>query len=668
MLTNREFIPIAAPDSINIFRDEDGGVYYKDDTGKVHVTLSYHDVYKIENPKFKYYNVLSDEKISVLKSSEKDFIFALYRVGAVVGGMGGNGGGGRGRRGIIVQDEGTQVNGIVNTLNFAGASVIVTDDGGGKVTVTIGGGGMITGGGTVNRIAMFTPVGTAIGDSPLLRSGSDVIADGNLYFASGNGIDVVATGGSDVLSIGVNNADVINYGYSGTTHNFSGTTFNEFTTNLNVKDKLITINVGGAAGSGGNAGFEIEEGGSITGYFIQNTARTGFDFQASGVTGVATFNLSNLTGNQTASLQDASGTIAYLSDIPVVTGFYSNGGNAFGGNATIGLTDNFNWSFLTNNIVRGLIDNAGLWAIGSSATTTSTRLAITSTGTTTGFIAQLFNSTPTLMFAVRDDGYISAGVSGGSMTIGLGSAFNSALLNTFIGVGMASTLTTGTFNTGVGSNVFLHLTSGTENTAIGDGAFQTLNTGNYNTGLGRNALASISNNIENTAVGRQALYLCGSNSNTAIGYNAGTATTSGAENTYVGSNAGGANSTGARNVVVGQNASSSNVGSDNTFVGWRSGFSGTTLASSIFIGHESGYWETTNDKLFIDNRMRTNEQDGRNKALIYGKYDNATANQFVVLNGVLYMQDTAAPNHYWSIVNTAGAFVFTDTGSANAPA
>lgn len=367
MLTSRNSIVTPPRDTINIFRDEDGAVYFKAPDGKFHLTQSYYDVYRIENPQFKYYNVIG-EKIDVLKSSAKEFIFSLYTLRNVVGG---GKGGGRGIRGITVQDEGSQVNGLINTLNFEGTSVSVTDDGGGQVTITVGGGGMITGGGTVNRIAMFTPNGSTIGDSPLLRSGSDVIADGFLYFNSGLGIDVLASGGSDVLNIGTTNADVINYGYAGTTHNMNGTVFNVFTTNLNVTDKIITLNDGGAAGSGGNVGFEIEEGGVATGYFIQNTTRDGFDFQASAVTGVATFDLSNLTGNQTATLQDASGTIAYLSDIPAPVAAFVQNGNSFGAPAVLGTNDAFSLSFETSGTTQATIAVGGATTFQNSTDSTS---------------------------------------------------------------------------------------------------------------------------------------------------------------------------------------------------------------------------------------------------------------------------------------------------------
>lgn len=380
MLKDKRSIPTPPKGGIIIFRSiEDGAVYYKADNGSIVQVESYHGVYRIQNPKFKSYNVLSDERLVVLTSLTSQFIFALYRATMALGG--GRSGGGGGIRGLIIEDEDVPFNGTFTTLNFEGAGVIVTDDGSGKATVTIGGGGMIFGVGTPDRLAMFTAPNT-IGDSPFLRSGSDVIADGDMYFSTGNGIDVVATGGADVLSIGTANADIINYGYSGTTHNFEGATFNASTTNLNVEDKLITINDGGGAGTGGSAGFEIEEAGAATGYFIQNAGRTGFDFKASSNASVVTLSFIGVAANQTMTVQNASGTIAYLSDITSLNAFVQ-GGNSFAANARLGTNDNFPLEFEINNILAASINTSRQFLLGNPSATNGSLVFNNSTNANT---------------------------------------------------------------------------------------------------------------------------------------------------------------------------------------------------------------------------------------------------------------------------------------------
>jgi hypothetical protein len=87
-------------------------------------------------------------------------------------------------------------------------------------------------------------------------------------------------------------------------------------TNLQVSDKLITLNRGGAGASGGTSGFEIEEGGSATGYFIQSAARTGWDFKTSASANVATLLQSALTAARTYTLPDVTTVLAGKTGTP----------------------------------------------------------------------------------------------------------------------------------------------------------------------------------------------------------------------------------------------------------------------------------------------------------------------------------------------------------------
>lgn len=82
--------------------------------------------------------------------------------------------------------------------------------------------------------------------------------------------------------------NVINIGGANSTVNFTGTVNNNNVTNLNVTDKLITINDGGGAGSGGNSGFEIEENGVATGSVQTSADRNSYEFKAPNTAGIAT--------------------------------------------------------------------------------------------------------------------------------------------------------------------------------------------------------------------------------------------------------------------------------------------------------------------------------------------------------------------------------------------
>lgn len=139
--------------------------------------------------------------------------------------------------------------------------------------------------------------------SPINYFFGDIILDGAYSF------DVKATAGSDVLNIGATNADVINIGRAGATVNFLGTALYEYAANQYVLDKLITLNYNGAAASGIGVGFEIEEGGSITGYLKTNADRTGFSLLSPANTFYTDFVFSS-TSARTKTFQDTSSTIA----------------------------------------------------------------------------------------------------------------------------------------------------------------------------------------------------------------------------------------------------------------------------------------------------------------------------------------------------------------------
>jgi len=107
-----------------------------------------------------------------------------------------------------------------------------------------------------------------------------------IYVAGG--VDVASTGGTDTLTIGNSNADVINIGRSGATINIIGATNYQQVTDLLVTDKLITINNDGGVGSATGTGIEIEEDGSITGYFKTSNDRNSYQLLAPNTVGIIT--------------------------------------------------------------------------------------------------------------------------------------------------------------------------------------------------------------------------------------------------------------------------------------------------------------------------------------------------------------------------------------------
>jgi predicted nucleic acid-binding Zn-ribbon protein len=93
----------------------------------------------------------------------------------------------------------------------------------------------------------------------------------NVNIACGSSIQTVNIGNN-----GTTGQTNINIGGPNDTVTISGTLNYIDTTNLEVKDNQIIINKGGSAGSGGNSGLYIEEGGSNTAYIKLNGTRNGF--------------------------------------------------------------------------------------------------------------------------------------------------------------------------------------------------------------------------------------------------------------------------------------------------------------------------------------------------------------------------------------------------------
>lgn len=106
--------------------------------------------------------------------------------------------------------------------------------------------------------------------------------------ASSTAVSVATTNTNSSINIGTGTGtNTINIGGANSTVNITGTVNNQNVTNLNVADKLITINDGGAAGSGAVAGIEIEEGGAATGYVATSADRNKWEFKAPNKDGVA---------------------------------------------------------------------------------------------------------------------------------------------------------------------------------------------------------------------------------------------------------------------------------------------------------------------------------------------------------------------------------------------
>lgn len=186
--------------------------------------------------------------------------------------------------------------------------------------------------------------------------------DVNGVLTADGGIDVTATGGSDTLAIGTNNADVINIGRSGATVNVQGTTAYQNVTNYEVTDKNITVNKGGSAGSASAAGVEIEENSSITGYSRTSADRNSWEMKAPNTAGIASITpgASGITLDQSShdpftlasvgSSPSASGASLSGQQLTLQPADGSNPGLVTAGTQTIGGNKTFSGTIAASNL------------------------------------------------------------------------------------------------------------------------------------------------------------------------------------------------------------------------------------------------------------------------------------------------------------------------------
>ena len=173
---------------------------------------------------------------------------------------------------------------------------------------------------------------------------------------------------------------------------------------------------------------------------------------------------------------------------------------------------------------------------------------------------------------------------------------------------------------------------GAYNTAVGAYAIVT-GSGGQNTAVGYTCMPWVGQAYQCSAVGYLALYSATDAAYcSALGAFSLYQNTTARHNTGVGHNALYANVLGQYNTTVGTNSLVNETGGYNTALGAYAGWTNPSGVGNVFIGNYAGYYETQSNKLFIDNAQRASEADGRLKALIYGVFDAAVANQQLTFN------------------------------------
>lgn len=179
----------------------------------------------------------------------------------------------------------TEVTGTLGTAN-GGTGLNTSAATNGQLLIGNGSGlSLSTITGTSNQVTVTNGSGTITLSLPqdIATSSSPTFA--TVIVAPSGGLDTNSVG---TLAVGTSNANIINIGNSGATVNIQGTTYYQNVTDLQVTDKRITINKGGSAGSGSNAGVEIEENSVITAYVDTSADRASWEFKAPSTAGIIT--------------------------------------------------------------------------------------------------------------------------------------------------------------------------------------------------------------------------------------------------------------------------------------------------------------------------------------------------------------------------------------------
>jgi hypothetical protein len=233
--------------------------------------------------------------------------------------------------------------------------------------------------------------------------------------------------------------------------------------------------------------------------------------------------------------------------------------------------------------------------------------------------------------------FLSTGAAAFNLTFTPTSTFAGSVDGVSVQLITANTTPIAAFRDSAGSDAAtLRASYALSNIGLGLSALRSNTTGNYNSAMGGYALYLNTTGNYNSAMGGYALYLNTTGTqNSAMGYAALRSNTTGNYNSAMGYAALYSNTTGNYNSAMGGYALYLNTtGTQNSAMGYAALNANTEGAGNIALGYFAGRYKaaTTSDKLFIDDRDRTNESGEQTLGLIYGGLASATASQFLRIN------------------------------------
>jgi lysophospholipase L1-like esterase len=189
----------------------------------------------------------------------------------------------------------------------------------------------------------------------------------------------------------------------------------------------------------------------------------------------------------------------------------------------------------------------------------------------------------------------------------------------------------------------------TPNFAIGTNTLKNLKTGILNTGVGYASLFTGTTFSNVTSFGALAGYYNTASNNDFFGKYAGQNNAGGTGNAYFGTESGLNNVSGNFNTYMGGSSGRATTGSNNTCIGYGAAYAtgavsnvtavgflanyaNSTGSNGVFIGSYAGRYNTLSNRLFINDRDRTNIAGDTTKSIISGIMAALPANQLLKIN------------------------------------
>jgi len=299
---------------------------------------------------------------------------------------------------LVLDDTGSLQAKSYGSGTFTGTATyaLSVDSTGNIIETTAGGGGSVGGNGTVNTIAMFTPNGTTIGDSPLIKSGfDDLQSTGSLQLGQFKYLTFGNIGNSDNF--------IIQNSISGSTIRQSGSGL------LGIQCESEVSISASAAGGGTEALAKFKEDGPIELYY--DNVKT-FETTSTGITVTGT--QSSFTGQVTIPTTPVAATDAaskaYVDSQSGGGGGVSGDGNQYnipvwnGTTELSGITSNT----VANKLLSGITTTYITAVTGSDVPTEHVIKNYDNQGNSTGTLT--YNQSGVLRFSGGDGGRIDVGL------------------------------------------------------------------------------------------------------------------------------------------------------------------------------------------------------------------------------------------------------------------